>query len=236
VAHAFLSLDLHRLQATTTNANTASWRVMERLGMRREACLREAEFRDGQWLDTLIYGLLADEWLTAQDAAESLTLKPLDPDPGQVEQLQRVLEGAPTYGRRVTGSLPPPTAALELLVTLPPGKEPADKSVYGLFFGEQMIGCADIVRGYPDVTTTTLGLLLLTEAYQGRGLGARAYRQLEDIVRSWARIQKIRLGVLLTNAAVLPFWLKMGFRPTGECRPYDNGQITSEVICLEKAV
>lgn len=62
VAYAFASLGLHRLQAETSITNTGSRGVMERLGMRQEAHLRETTFRDGQWLDSLIYGLLANEW------------------------------------------------------------------------------------------------------------------------------------------------------------------------------
>jgi RimJ/RimL family protein N-acetyltransferase len=62
ITFCFGTLNLHRIFAITTNRNTGSWRVMERLGMRQEARLREAEFRDGEWLDRLIYGLLAREW------------------------------------------------------------------------------------------------------------------------------------------------------------------------------
>jgi RimJ/RimL family protein N-acetyltransferase len=62
ITYSFASLGLHRVHATTSNRNTESWKVMERLGMRREAHLREAEFRNGEWLDVLIYGILADEW------------------------------------------------------------------------------------------------------------------------------------------------------------------------------
>ncbi len=62
MALSFDLLGLHRIYATTSSRNVDSWRVMERLGMRREGHLREAEFRDGEWLDTLIYGILADEW------------------------------------------------------------------------------------------------------------------------------------------------------------------------------
>jgi RimJ/RimL family protein N-acetyltransferase len=58
----FSELGLHRIYATTSHVNKPSWRVMERLGMRREARLREAEFRDGAWIDVLIYAVLADEW------------------------------------------------------------------------------------------------------------------------------------------------------------------------------
>jgi RimJ/RimL family protein N-acetyltransferase len=62
LAYGFSELDLHRIYAKTSSRNPGSYRVMERLGMRREAELREAEFHDGAWIDVLIYGLLAAEW------------------------------------------------------------------------------------------------------------------------------------------------------------------------------
>jgi RimJ/RimL family protein N-acetyltransferase len=62
MAYGFTSLGLHRIQATTSSDNTESWRVMDRLGMTREAQLRDAAFRDGRWFDVLIYGILAAEW------------------------------------------------------------------------------------------------------------------------------------------------------------------------------
>ena len=61
LAYAFFELDLHRIQATTRPANRGSWRVMERLGMRREGWLHEAAFSKGVWNDVLIYGILASE-------------------------------------------------------------------------------------------------------------------------------------------------------------------------------
>lgn len=65
IAYGFGPLALHRIYAETESGNPASWQVMERLGMRREACLREAVLEDGQWQDHLIYGLLAAEWRAA---------------------------------------------------------------------------------------------------------------------------------------------------------------------------
>jgi RimJ/RimL family protein N-acetyltransferase len=62
VDYGFASLGLHRIQAETSAANPDSWGVMERLGMVREAHLRETTFTDGEWHDSLIYGLLASEW------------------------------------------------------------------------------------------------------------------------------------------------------------------------------
>ena len=59
---AFDTLDLHRMIATCDTRNTGSWRVMEKLGMRREATFHhDVKARDG-WRDSYLYALLADEW------------------------------------------------------------------------------------------------------------------------------------------------------------------------------
>ncbi len=59
----FESLGLHRVTAGCMAANAASWRLMERVGMRREAhTVRSGLHRDGTWRDGYTYALLADEW------------------------------------------------------------------------------------------------------------------------------------------------------------------------------
>lgn len=68
MVHGFAALGFHRIQAGTRADNADSWQVMERLGMRREACLREADSQNGEWRDVLIYAALADEWLAGEIA------------------------------------------------------------------------------------------------------------------------------------------------------------------------
>jgi RimJ/RimL family protein N-acetyltransferase len=58
----FEELGLHRIVGRCDARNAASARLMERLGMRREAHLRENEFVKGEWCDELIYAMLAGEW------------------------------------------------------------------------------------------------------------------------------------------------------------------------------
>ena len=65
VDYGFTSLGLHRIHADTNSDNLASWRIMERLGMRREALLRGSVYEEGKWLDRYVYGMLADEWRDA---------------------------------------------------------------------------------------------------------------------------------------------------------------------------
>jgi RimJ/RimL family protein N-acetyltransferase len=59
----FDQLGLRRVVAGCFAANTASWRLMERVGMRREQhTVRDALHRSGEWMDGYGYALLADEW------------------------------------------------------------------------------------------------------------------------------------------------------------------------------
>ncbi|MBB5956934.1 RimJ/RimL family protein N-acetyltransferase [Saccharothrix tamanrassetensis] len=58
----FDHLDLHRIVASCDASNEASWRVMERLGMRREAHFRHGEVFKGSWGEEFVYAILEDEW------------------------------------------------------------------------------------------------------------------------------------------------------------------------------
>ncbi|MGO4255034.1 GNAT family N-acetyltransferase [Marmoricola sp. RAF53] len=58
----FDSLDLNRVQAETDTRNTASARVLEKLGFVREGTLREDCVVDGDVSDSRVYGLLRREW------------------------------------------------------------------------------------------------------------------------------------------------------------------------------
>jgi RimJ/RimL family protein N-acetyltransferase len=62
----FEGLGLHRIVARCDARNTASARVMERNGMRREAHLLQNEFLKGEWIDELIYAILRGEWEARQ--------------------------------------------------------------------------------------------------------------------------------------------------------------------------
>jgi RimJ/RimL family protein N-acetyltransferase len=58
----FVKLHLHRIWAECVADNQRSVRVLKKLGMRLEGRLRENHYFRGQWWDTLVFGLLAEEW------------------------------------------------------------------------------------------------------------------------------------------------------------------------------
>ena len=62
LGHAFEEVGLHRVAAECDPRNPASARVMEKIGMRREAHLVENVFIKGEWCDSLMFAMLATEW------------------------------------------------------------------------------------------------------------------------------------------------------------------------------
>jgi RimJ/RimL family protein N-acetyltransferase len=62
LALAFDGAGLHRVTARVEPRNEASWRVLERIGMRREAHFVENEWVKGEWQSEYAYAILAREW------------------------------------------------------------------------------------------------------------------------------------------------------------------------------
>lgn len=63
---AFDHARLHRVIARCDALNGPSWRLMERLGMRREAHFREHGLFKGRWDEEFIYAILAREWVSSR--------------------------------------------------------------------------------------------------------------------------------------------------------------------------
>jgi aminoglycoside 6'-N-acetyltransferase len=59
---AFEHCGMHRVIAQVDARNEASARLCERVGMVKEAHLRQDHWAKSEWTDTVIYGLLAEQW------------------------------------------------------------------------------------------------------------------------------------------------------------------------------
>jgi len=67
VSVCFGQLGIRRIEANCFADNEPSWRLMERLGMRREMhAVSESLHRNGEWLDGYTYALLASDWKPAE--------------------------------------------------------------------------------------------------------------------------------------------------------------------------
>ena len=64
----FSGFGLHRIYARCDPRNTASFRLMQRLGMRREAHFRDKTLLRGEWTDEYVCAMLAEDWQAASAA------------------------------------------------------------------------------------------------------------------------------------------------------------------------
>jgi RimJ/RimL family protein N-acetyltransferase len=64
---AFDTIGFHRVRAELDPRNDASIALCRRLGMRHEAHIVQDLWLKGEWADTGVFGLLADEWAARRD-------------------------------------------------------------------------------------------------------------------------------------------------------------------------
>lgn len=62
VKHAFLNLNIQRIELSTLEYNIKAQKLYEKVGFLREGIKRKSIYKNGQWVDQYIYGLLKDEF------------------------------------------------------------------------------------------------------------------------------------------------------------------------------
>ena len=62
ITHGFRELDLNRIEIRCAAKNKRSRALPERLGFKQEGYLREVEWLYNQYVDHVVYGILAAEW------------------------------------------------------------------------------------------------------------------------------------------------------------------------------
>jgi GNAT superfamily N-acetyltransferase len=144
-------------------------------------------------------------------------------DDGGLAALEQLVRDDGGYSQRVHGR--PPTAgdAADILHGRPPMLPSQHKHVLGLFDGTQLIGVADVLRGYPTSGYAYIGLLQVVASRHGRGVGRTLHAQVLDQICGWLEVTTVRLAIAEPNSAqAAPFWRRLGYEPTGEIRPWGD--------------
>ncbi|KQS07375.1 hypothetical protein ASG04_14655 [Curtobacterium sp. Leaf183] len=189
-----------------------------------------------RWLDEdLVVAVSCTGPVQVEDHRGPSVVRDLAAD--DVDALQQLLESVPTYSERVTGYPPGPSDALSALITVPPGFDPAGKLGIGLWDGPELVAFADVLIGYPDPATAYIGLLVVHGRRHGQGLGRSMHDAVLARVRGVSGVERIRLGIVATNAAVAePFWRALGYRPNGVVQPHRYDRFESTVALWERPV
>jgi RimJ/RimL family protein N-acetyltransferase len=62
VDYLFLSKDITRIQAHTNARNTASQKLLQKVGFKKEGTIRKSVFSRGEWKDRALFSILREEW------------------------------------------------------------------------------------------------------------------------------------------------------------------------------
>jgi GNAT superfamily N-acetyltransferase len=158
-------------------------------------------------------------------------------------RLEMLLDGAPGYFQLVYGRAANESDLDELFGDRPPSVEPRDKIVLALFEEPSrslppktpVIGCVDLLRGYPTPEVAYIGLLLIDERVRRRGAGRACYGLVEKRALDWG-IKRVRLAVVQANATALAFWRRCGFVETGETAAIETAKGSLDCVLFEKAI
>lgn len=103
----------------------------------------------------------------------------------------------------------------ESMTELPPGKSLDDKYFVGFWEDDSLIAILDLIIGYPNEDTAFVGWFMMNRERQGEGVGSEIVQEILTCMKNM-NLQKTRLAYIKGNRQAKHFWLKNGFKPTGE--------------------
>ncbi|MBY0415261.1 MAG: GNAT family N-acetyltransferase [Bdellovibrionales bacterium] len=152
------------------------------------------------------------------------------------QEVQDILDSAPTYYLKVEGVPKINGAAIKIFEDLPPNGTLDKKFVYIIEYNHLSIGIAEFNVGYPNDFTAFIGLFLLDEKMQGKGIGRKSYEALETLIKKQFCVNVIELAVNDTNDIGMKFWTNLGFERNGRSRENQGLLVTSHVYVLAKNI
>ena len=120
--------------------------------------------------------------------------------------------------------VPSVSSVIDDMHALPAGKTAEDKYYVGFYAGKNLVAIMDLIMCYPNDHTAFIGLFMVDNAYQGRGVGSAIIKDCLSCLQENG-VSLIRLGYMKGNEQSRNFWLKNMFVETGEERINDRGKV-----------
>ncbi|WP_410211210.1 GNAT family N-acetyltransferase [Aquirhabdus sp.] len=153
-------------------------------------------------------------------------------NPQDIDALFLLFEQASDYFRIIEDRPPKYNDAYLTLTELPPLKGIEDRLCMGFYIDQQLVGCIDLIRGYPETHIAYLGLLFFSKNHQRQGFGKEGVQHAIQISKSWG-CTVLRLAVIETNQLAFSFWQRQGFQ---EIYRKFLSQYTGQAIVMERHI
>lgn len=218
VADLIERLGCHRVFAQLSPENTASMRVLERIGMSVESFAPKSYWWRGTWDDNLVYAMSDNDWRAWRDrpreAPREVRLVEITDDN---EWVHRSLRTHRTQQKFVA---PVAQSYGDAMFPWHEGGNQVVPVLRGIEADGERAGFVMWTDVDPDSAEPYLWRLLIDRFHQRRGIGARVMAMLVEHLREQGHTS-LRTSWLQAHGGPEPFYLRLGFVPTGE---YDDGE------------
>ena len=102
--------------------------------------------------------------------------------------------------------------------------------------GLEMVGVVDLRLQWPKEEIAYLGMLMVAESHQRRGIGSRAWQLLRPWLVNQESIQIVRVGVEQFNPGALAFFQQLGFALTGDADRVAVGEKFVRLLYMDRAL
>ena len=224
--YGFDSLGLVRIYAYAVVDNEASWRVMEKLGMRREGFLRRRRIIRGEYVDDVLYSVVRDGWSTPDEqpaeapAAEGppeLQTERLLLRPYRMADVDAVFEYGkdPEWGRYLDVPQPYTHRSAEADVSRAVLADPDTAPIWAIVHEDRVVGGISLTVCGPG--SAEMGYSL-TRSLWGKGLMTEAATAILAFGFRKADLARIQASTDVRNAASWRVMEKIGMTRTGIAR------------------
>ncbi|HJB22041.1 MAG TPA: GNAT family N-acetyltransferase [Candidatus Fournierella merdavium] len=110
---------------------------------------------------------------------------------------------------------------MEDMRALPPGKSACDKFYVGYFCENELIAIMDLIFSYPAKNTAWIGLFMMNQGHQHRGIGSEIIRECAMCLKDLG-VEFIQLAIAKGNPQSEHFWRKNKFHKTGREVPKEG--------------
>ncbi len=146
---------------------------------------------------------------------------------------QAVYEATPGYFRLMTRRPPSPQQAAADFAA---AREMPGRIQWGIFIpgaeGPELVGVVDLRLAEDNLAR--IGLLLVAEPHQRRGIGSQAYRLIERWLRDQMHVRTIEISVAAANVGAQRFFQKHGYAFTGGNLRVPAGEHTVRLLAMRK--
>jgi len=147
-------------------------------------------------------------------------IRPLDIDTDR-ESVAAFFERAADYVLLETGSPPNDGTVVDFFTDRPPTVDDENVHHLGTHDGADLLGITSVIFGFPEPDDCYIGLLLVSPAARGHGLGARLLTHVKTLARGKGA-NRLLVAVLDVNPKGRAFWEREGFEFDATFPPSDD--------------